>query len=419
MKKSLLSVILLGLLLVACTTASPAEETESPAVEPVVETASDPTPEPEMTTLEENITAGCVDAYSEGVDYFPNKIEVTEAANFTVDYFDHYKVVTINAPFAGAESGITYLLVQCGTPIPADVTAEATIEVPVNSIVAMSTSYLPALEELGLLDKVVGVDTAAFTSNETITSGVAAGDIVEIGGGAEVNVETAIDLQPDLIMTYGTGSADFDAEPRLREAGLDVALNAEFLETTPLGRAEWVDYIALFFNEEAAAESWFEGVADRYNELRDMAAGTAERPVVFTDTPYEGTWYMAGGGSFAAQLLEDAGADYVYADDEQTGSLFLDFETVFDDASAADFWLNIGFFSSLDDLSAADSRFTEFTAFQNGQVYNNDARMSANGGNDYYESAVVRPDVVLEDLIAIFHPDLVPAHEFTYFRKVE
>lgn len=415
--KKLILILPLFVLFAACsggqTPAAPAEEDSSAGETGEVTLADEP------AVIENNLTTGCVENYEDDVDYFPQKVEITHASNFSVEYANNYKVVTILSPFVGAESGISYVLVQCGTPAPEGVEAAAVIEVPINSIVAMSTTYLPGIQELGVLDRVVGVDTTAFTTNQTVVEGVAAGNIVEIGSGAQVNVEAAIDLDPDLIMTYGSGSADFDSEPKLREAGLDVVLNAEFLETSPLGRAEWVDYLALFYNEEAASEAWFDGVVTAYTDLQELAATAETQPTVFTDTPFEGTWYMAGGGSFAAQLLADAGANYVYANDEQTGSLFLDFETVLNDASEADYWLNVGFYGSLDDLSGADGRFAEFAPYQNNQVFNNDAKMTDNGGNDYFEGAVIRPDLVLADLIAIFHPELLPDHELIYYRQLQ
>jgi iron complex transport system substrate-binding protein len=150
-----------------------------------------------------------------------------------------------------------------------------------------------------------------------------------------------------------------------------------------------------------------------------LTDSVTEKPTVFANTPFEGTWYMPGGQSFTAQLLADAGADYLWADDESTGTLFLDFETVFDQAATADYWINIGFFGGLADLTAADERFSDFAAYQNNGVYNNDARTNDFGGNDFYEGGVANPHLVLADLIKIFHPELLPDHEFVYYRLVE
>jgi iron complex transport system substrate-binding protein len=164
------------------------------------------------------------------------------------------------------------------------------------------------------------------------------------------------------------------------------------MENLPLGRAEWIKFIALFFNREADATAIFDGIVDEYTALTELAAGAETRPTVFTDSAYEGTWYMAGGDSYTAHLLADAGADYIYKDDESTASLYLDFETVLDDAAGADFWVNAnGFWFSPEDALASDERYAEFAAFQNQQVYLNNQRMNAFGGIDYYESGVASP----------------------------
>lgn len=446
-KRLSIILILLALLLASCSTDSPAPAADE-AADPVEDTAVventavptpiEPTAEPEPTNTpppppptEEptaepqpeppvaNLTDGCVTEYSEGIDYFPEKTVLTHTSSFTVEYFNNYKVVTVLTPFSGAEEPVQYVLVQCGTPVPEGFDNATTVEVPINSFVAMSTIYLPALEILGELDSLVGVDSSLFTTNETVLGMVEAGTVTEIGGGADVNVETAVDLDPDLIMTYASGFADFDAHPKLQEAGLSVALNAELLETSPLGRAEWIDFIALFYNKEATAEAWFAEMSSDYEALTAMTADITERPTVFSSTPFDGTWYMPGGNSYVAQLLADAGADYLWADDESTGTLFLDFETVFDQAAEADYWVNLGSFGSLADLAAADERYAEFAAFENGRVFNYDVRTNENGGNDYFESGVVFPNVVLADLIKIFHPELLPDHEFVYYRPLE
>ncbi len=396
-----------------------AEPTDAPVVEPTAEPTVEPTEEPAAIAPTTNVTDGCITDYDETIDYFPQKAEVEYTDGFAVEYFNNYKVVTVDAPFSGAEEGVEYLLVQCGTPAPTGFDEATMIEVPIASIVAMSTTYLPALEAIGRLDTLVGVDTALYTSNEIVKAGVDAGEIAEIGSGPEVNVETALDLEPDLIMTYSSGFADFDAYPKLEEVGLTVALNADYIDQSPLGRAEWIDFVALFFNEEAAAEARIAEVAADYERLVDLVAEVEDRPTVFVNTPFDGTWYMPGGASYLAQFLADAGADYLWSDDTSTSSLFLDFEQVFERANAADYWLNVGYAPTLADLGSADDRYTEFTAYQTGNVFNNDARELPSGGNDYYESAVVYPNLMLADLIKIFHPELVPDHAFVYHRAVK
>lgn len=425
MSKSTFTLLLLLLLtLVACRGPQPAEET-------AVETVPDVTTPDEATAVDSaatdsepvaptvNLNDQCVSDYSEGVDYFPEKVDVTHSDGFTVEYFDHYKLVTVNSPYTGAEAAANYLLVQCGTPIPEGFDTAVVIEVPIDNFIAMSTTYLPHLSTLEVVDSLTALDSLAFANSPDVVAQIEAGNIAEIGSGPGVDIEAVIEIDPDVVMTYSSGSADFDSQPKLEEAGITVVVNSDYLDADPVGQAEWVKFMAAFFNQEGEANEWFDTVTAEYDELVALVATAEEKPTVFLNTPYEGTWYMAGGQSYVARLLADAGADYLWADDSSTGSLFLDFEQVYDQAQAADYWINLGFVSSLSDLAATDERFAEFAAFQNGHVYNNDGRTNAAGGNDYYESGATNPHLVLADLIKIFHPDLLPDHAFVYYRLVE
>jgi len=410
--------VLLLSLLVGCAPAAPA-----PAVEPTQPIEQPPAAEPDPTTApqpeapEANLTAGCVDTYAEGVDYFPEKTALEYASGFTVEYFGNYKVVTVTRPWSGSAQTFQYVLVQCGTPAPDDFEDALTVEVPASSFVSMSTTYLPMLEDLGRLDALVAVDNGIYVYNPAVRERLAAGEIAEVGRDADVNVEAVLDLDPSLIMASSLGF-DTDAHPVLLAAGLPVVVNGDYVEPTALGRAEWVKFIALFYNEEARAAEVFGEIAGQYNEAAALAAGVEQRPTVFANTPFDDVWYMPGGDSYTAHMFADAGADYLWADDTSAPTLFLDFETVFDTAKDAEIWLN-PFAYDLEGLATTDERFREFAAFQSGQVYAYNARETELGGNDFFESGAARPHIVLMDLIKIFHPDLLPDHELFYYRQLQ
>lgn len=416
MVKRIFILAFLLLALIACSS-PPAATMEATAVPTTAAEVVELTVEPSAPTT--NLTDGCVTAYSEGIDYFPEKAAISHSDGFSIEYFNNYKIVTVNSPYPGAAEEATYILVQCGTPAPVRFADAVVVELPINSFVAMSTTYLPHLPTLNAVDKVVGLDSLAYASTPEVRARIDAGAVTEVGFGAEVNVEQVLNLDPDIVMTYASGSADFDAQPKLEEVGITVVVNSDYLDANPLGQAEWIKFLAAFFNQEAAATDWFDGLAAEYEELAILAATAEAQPTVLLGTPFEGTWYMAGGQSYVARLLADAGARYTWADDPSSTNLFLDFETVFDEAQAADVWLNLGFVNSLADLAAMDARFAEFAAYHSGNVYNNDARMNASGGNDYYEGGAANPHVVLADLIKILHPELLPAHELVYYRLVE
>ncbi len=401
---------------VAATVAAPAisAPTEAPTAEPTLA----PTEAPTVAAPTTNLRDGCVEAYAEGVDYFPDKVTVSYAAGFSIAYHGNYKVITVQTPYPGGQP-IEYALVQCGTPTPDGFDAAQIVEVPVKRVISLSTTNLPYLDRLGVVDRLVAVDDATFVSNQKVLDAVTAGTVSVIGGGQQINVEQALALEPDLVLAYGSGSPEFDSYPKLQEAGLSVVFNADWLENAPLGRAEWGKFIAAFFNAESSAETAFDATAGKYEGLQALVRNTDTRPSVLIGTPFEGTWYVPGGGSFAATYLYDAGATYPWADDGSTGSLSLAFEAVFERAGDADLWLNLGYVSDLKGLLAQDARFSEFKAYQDGAVWNNDARTSAAGGNDYYETAAADPDVVLADLIKILHPDLLPDHTLVYYRQLQ
>lgn len=376
-------------------------------------------------TREANLTEGCVTNYDLTVDYFPEKVTITDAVNFNVEYFNNYKVVTVTNAFEGAEP-FTYVLVQCGTPAP-DVAdfpdGTQFIEVPANSIITMSTTQLPHITELGLLDKLVGLDSFLYVNSPQVRELINAGKLVEIGSGAQVNVELVLDIDPDIVMTYGFNPPT-DAHPVLIEAGIFTALSADWQEQTPLGRAEWIKYTALFFNAEAQAEEVYASIVSAYNEARELAASVPEdqRPVVLWNTysSFIEAWSIPGAQTYAGALIRDAGGVIALGEEAPESSALLSFETVYGGALDADVWIT-GVFgvTTLDDLLAQDSRYADFAAVKNGNVWNNDLDVNENFGNNYFELGVTNPHLILQDLVAIFHPQLLPDHQFNFYRRLE
>ena len=369
---------------------------------------------------DENLRDGCVDSYDPAIDYFPQKLSVEYASGFDVEYNRNYKVVTVTNPWQGAQESFRYLLVQCGTPAPQDVEG-AVIEVPVDNIIAMSTTYLPTIEDLGLIDRLIGLDSYVWTTNAAVQARIASGDIAEIGSGAGVNVELTLDLDPALVMTYGIGLADFDTHPVLLEAGIPVALSGDFVEQNPLGRAEWMKFIALFFNREADAAAQFDVIDAEYHAVAELTATLAERPSVLLGSVYNGTWYVAGGESYMAKMLADAGADYLWSGEGNVGALPLDFESVYAVAADVDFWLNpdSSFWFSAEDVLESDPRYGDFAPLKLGKLFNNNAKVNDHGGNAYYEEGAAHPERVLKDLVKILHPHLLPDHELSFYRQVQ
>ncbi len=369
--------------------------------------------------------ADCVDDYDPGADYFPRKARLRYAESFSIEYFGHYKMVTVHTPWPGADEAVRYLLVQCGTPAPDGYDGVQRITIPVRRLAALSTTQLPHLELLDALESLAAVSDIAMVHSPGVNERFEAGRIAEIGHGAGVDLELVLELETDLVMTVASAQSRYNAHPVLRQAGVAVAINAEYTEPSLLGRSEWLKFTAAFFNAEGLAEERFDEIEEEYQRyaalVRDVPAD--ERPSVFGGSLWRDTWHVAGGRSYAAQLIADAGGRYLWAGDESRESLPLDFEAVYERAHGADFWLTMrNEWHSLADVRAADERyaaFAAFAAFAEGRVYNANARLNEHGGNDYWERGVAEPHLVLADFIRILHPDRLPGHALHFYRRLE
>ncbi len=352
------------------------------------------------------------------------KIEMRHAEQLTVATHPGYKVVTVHQPWSGAREAERYLLLRRGTPRPAGYGDAQVIEIPVRTVITTSTTELPHLVELGLAERLVGHDELDWVSSPKIRQRIDAGALIEVGSGSELNVELVLAAQPDLLLADSLGDPELDTLGQLRRLGVPVVLAPSFLETSPLGRAEWIRFTALFFDREPQAAAIFAEVERRYQQLAArvraaLPADPAALPRVLTGAPLGDTWWVPGGRSFFATLLRDAGARALWHEDTSTGSLPVDLESVYDRALDADAWLHPSTFATLEEIRAADGRFAALAPFREGRIYSNDRRRNGFGGNDYWESGTARPDLVLADLVRIFHPELVPGHELVYHRRVE
>ena len=374
-----------------------------------------------VPVLAQEASAACVETYDPDVDYFPDKAEVTHAEGFEIAYFNNYKILRTLSPYPGAETPAEYVLVQCGTPAPEGYDGAQIVEVPVDRFVALSTTQLPHLNALGRLDSLVALDSFLYTGTPEVIEMIEAGAVVEVGAMSDINVEAVLDLEPDVVMSNGF-NPDTDAHPVLLEAGVFSVVNSEWLEPTLLGRAEWVKFTAAFFNEEAQATEVFDDIVSQYETISEIAATVPddERVTALWNTPFNDAWTIPGRESWVGQLLADAGVDWVLMDEAEGVNQDFSFEVVFEAGLDAPVWVTNAFqVTTLEQLAGMDGRYMDFAAIERGEVYNNNARENANGGNDFWETGVTNPHLLLMDLVKIFYPDLLPDHELMFYLRVE
>jgi iron complex transport system substrate-binding protein len=337
---------------------------------------------------------------------------------FSIEYRQGYKLLHVRSPWPGSKRGFSYVLYDRGRPRPRGVEADGFFEIPLRRVVVFSTTYIPMVVELGEADSVVGVDAAASVSSPAIRARIASGKTFETARNWAPNIELLISLKPDAIFSYGMGN-EWDLHPKLAEAGLPVALSGDWNETEPLARAEWIKFIAAFYDKEELASAYFDKVAREYERVRALASATRERPRVLVNGPFQGTWTVSGGKSYMARFLADAGSTYLWADDPSAVGVVLSVEAVYERALRAEVWLNPALkVDSKADIAALDPRLASLPAVAAGRVWNNNLRMSPGGGSDFFESAILNPDKVLVDLVKIFHPGLLADRSFTYYKLV-
>lgn len=364
---------------------------------------------------------GCVTDFEPGTNYFAAKSGVDYAENFSVAYFDHYKVVTVEQPTPGGAKE-SYVLVQCGTPEPElgpELAKAPRINVPVRSLFSGSTSQSPALVAVGGVDAVTGVARRDFIATPELIEHMQQAKVVEYETSGVVNVEAVVAAAPDVFMAGGGGEPEVQ---RLTVAGVPVVNFAEWQETSPLGRAEWVKFMGLFFNAEDKANAAFADVVKHYDAALALVADVpeTERPLVLSGQAFNGVFFAAGGQSFMARLIRDAGGRYVFADDTSTGSFQIrDLERLIVAARDAKVWIQASIhYFTLADIEAEDPRLAALPAAQSGQVWIPDALKGPNGGVQFYELGSMRPDMVLMDLISILHPDKTPGYQRVFNRSI-
>lgn len=365
-----------------------------------------------------NVTRGCADRLDPAKDYFPDKVTVDDAVNFSVTYHRTYKVVeTRTSPSAPSER---YVLVQCGAAVPplqGALAGAQVVRVPIASLYSASTSHLPLLVDLRRLDVLTGVSNKKYLTGDEILKHASSANVREFAAGSVIDAELVVSHRPSLFMSGGATSAELST---LREAGVPVVANHEWLEPTALARAEWLKYMALFLNEEKAGQRIYAEMKARYVALSQRASAIpdAKKPTIMTGRGKRGDFVIAGGRSYVAAMIKDAGGRYVWADNTATGTVTIDLEAQLERAGKADIWINGGGWTSRQAMVDDEPRYGLFDAYRTGQVWVYERRLTSAGANDYWARGVSHPDLILADLVKIFHPQLAASHEFQWYMQV-
>tara|TARA_R110000744_G_scaffold204145_1_gene322993 strand:- start:140 stop:1288 length:1149 start_codon:yes stop_codon:yes gene_type:complete len=349
------------------------------------------------------------------------KVELTYANGFSIEkQASGITILKILAPWPNAEASFTYALIpkEKQSFITLDKNEyDAIISVPIDNIVVTSTTHIPALEALGELDKLVGFSDTKYVSSKAARKRIDDGQIKELGVNESLNTEAVLALQPDLVVGFAV-SGNNTAYETLQRSQIPVIYNGDWVEETPLGKAEWIKFFAPFFNKETKASIIFAEIEKSYNDAKKLAETAITRPTVLSGALYKDVWYLPGGKSWAANFLKDANANYLWQESTESGSLSLSWESVLVVANNAEYWIGPAQFKSYAEMASSSAHYLQFDAFKNKKVFTFANTEGETGGNLYYELAPQRPDLVLKDLIHILHPNLLPEHKPFFFKPL-
>src|SRR6056297_715680 len=346
--------------------------------------------------------------------------DIKYAQGFSIEYYDHYKLLTIYNPWQGAkEIKYQYAIITDKKNAGLVPARFKKIVAPLKKIICLSTSHIAFLDVLNEAESIVGVSGTNFVNNQVLQEKISRDEIADVGYENHLNYELIAGINPEIVITYGIGSEVSGYNQKLNDLGVETMIIPEYLETHPLGKLEWIKFIAALYDKEDEAETYFQLVENEYNHLVELVSTTKKKPKVLFGLPWKDTWYVPGGNSFLAKMVDDAGGDYIWSENNSRESIPLDIENVFVKANNTDVWLNTGTVKHKQDILKVDDRFQDFAPFEHSRIYNNNQQENEWGGNDYWEKGTVEPHIILKDLIKIFHPELLPNHSLVYYQSID
>ena len=341
-------------------------------------------------------------------------IPLKYAENLTLIKGNGYTEARLRNPWDTTRILSTYILVDKDKEMPDHLPEGTIVRTPLSNALVYTGVHCALIKELGAVKSIGGICELQYIKVPEIQEGCQNGTIVNAGEGTNPDIEKIIDMHPDaLLLSPYENSGGHGQVEKLKVPIIECA---DYMETSALGSAEWIRFYGLLFHQSAKADSIFTIVEKNYNELKELAASQSVKPKVMCELKSGSAWYVPGGRSTTGKLYKDAGGDYVFDHYPNSGAVPLSFETVFDKAQEADIWVmkyNQPTDKTLSGIREDYSPYTRFKAYQQKKVYGCNTAYRT-----YYEDFPFHPDLVLKDLIRIFHPSLLPDYELKYFSNL-
>lgn len=344
--------------------------------------------------------------------------DIKYAQSFNIKNHSDYKELEVTSSYPNCKDTLKYILIKNGQPIPSHDNNSIVIKIPIETVVVMSTTNIPSLEYLNVEDRLIGFPNTNYISSKKTRQRIEDGKIRDLNSNLEINMELLLDLNPALVIGFSVNGNDKVLD-KIKKFGIPVVLDGAWTEQHPLGRAEWIKFIAAFFDKDEEANLLFNKIEIDYLEAKALAKQTKNIPTVISGSLFKDIWNIPGGRSFVAKYLKDANTDYLWKNDQSTGSLKLNFENVLEKGQNADLWIGAGSFKNKMEMLSKHKGYSYFEAFKNNKIYTYTNKIGSKGGLIYYELGSLRPDLILKDIIKITHPELLKSYESFFFKNLE
>ena len=329
---------------------------------------------------------------------------------FEITTYSNCKVISVINPWDTTRTLQKYVLVDKDSPLPDNLPHGTIIRTPVDNIIMYSTIHASIWEEMGSLEDVVGICEPEYLTSQKAKQLLAEGKIHDCGMATTPNVEKIMDIKGRLIVASPFENGGYGQAEKL---GIPIFESADYMENHPLGRVEWIKVFGMLGGKEEIADSLFKRTENSYNSLKQLAAGAVKKPRILSERKYGSSWFIVGGASYIAQMYKDAGADYIFKDNTDTGSVPFAFETVFDKGADTDLWV----FKyaaerpmTYSDLEEEYNPYANFAPFKNRNIY-----ICNTVTTPYYEYIAIHPDYILADYVKMFHPHLLPDYRMVCY----
>ncbi|MFL0353594.1 ABC transporter substrate-binding protein [Xanthomarina sp. GH4-25] len=349
------------------------------------------------------------------------KVSLNYAKGFEIIHHENFSTLTIKSPWPKSDKTYRYALIQKNMAPKITLNKDdfdGIITIPIEKMVVTSTTHIPALELLEVEETLVGFPGTDYISSEKTRTRIDNGYIRELGKNEGINTEVLLEIQPDVVVGFGIDGNNKTFET-IKKSGIPVIYNGDWVEHSPLAKAEWIKFFGVLYNKRQEADSVFKSIERSYIDAKSLASNAQNKPTILSGAMHKDIWYLPNGTSTEAQILKDANVDYLWSETKGSGSLSLNFEVVFDKAKHADIWLNPSYYTSFEVLEKANAHYTKFDAFKNKTIYNSANTTGTTGGVLYYELGIARPDLVLKDIIKICHPELLVDYKPFFYKPLD